>query len=228
MAAAFGISLGLGLASLAMSRHRDIAIALATTARVAFLFFWPAYVGGALTSLFGRVFAPLKEHARDLGLAFAAAISVHLSFVAYLCLVGHAPSTKTFIIFGIAAAFTYLLALLSISRVRQALPKPFWPPIRFVAMNYIALAFLLDFKRFPMNDLRGSLAYLPFAALAIIGPMLRFAAWFHNRWSWKLGRLIRPRETRNPKESLTPRKKSCFQISQITVTCQRRQPAERR
>jgi hypothetical protein len=193
MAAAFSASLGVGLASLAVSRHRDIIIALAMSARVAFLFFWPAYVGGALTSLFGGVFAPLKQHRRYFGLAFAAAISAHLSFVAYLCLVGHAPSTKMFVIFGTAAAFTYLLALLSISRVRQALPPTLWPPIRFVAMNYIALAFLLDFKRFPMNDMREILAYLPFAALAIIGPVLRFAAWFHNHLSWKVGRLIRPR-----------------------------------
>jgi hypothetical protein len=193
MVAAFGVSLGAGLASLAISGHRDIAIALATTARVAFLFFWPAYVGGALTSLFGSAFAPLKEHARDLGLAFAAAISVHLSFVAYLCLIGHAPGTKTFIIFGTAAAFAYLLALLSIGRVRRALPARFWPPIRFVAMNYIALAFLLDFKRFPVSDLRENLAYLPFAALAVIGPALRFVAWLHNHLSRRLGPPIRGR-----------------------------------
>ncbi len=192
MATAFATSLGVGLVSLAVSRHRDITIALAMSARVAFLFFWPAYVGAALTSLFGNLFLPMKEHARDFGLAFAAAISVHLSFVAYLCLVGRAPSTETFVIFGIAAVFTYLLALLSISRVRQALPPTFWPPIRFVAMNYIALAFLLDFKRFPMDDLRQSLAYLPFAALAIIGPALRFAAWIHDRLSKKLERLPAP------------------------------------
>ncbi len=192
-AIAFSASLGVGLASLAAPRHGNITLALATSARVAFLFFWPAYAGGALTSLFGSVFAPLKEHSRDLGLAFAAAISVHLSFVAYLCLTGHAPSTRTLIIFGTAAAFTYLLALLSVSRVRQALPPTFWPPIRFVAMNYIALAFLLDFKRFPTNDMRENLAYLPFAALAIIGPALRFAAWLHHQFSWKSGSLIRPR-----------------------------------
>jgi hypothetical protein len=183
MTAAFGASLGVGLASLAVSRHRDIASALAMSARVAFLFFWPAYVGGALTSLFGSLFLPLKEHARDFGLAFATALLVHLGFVAYLCLVGRAPSTETFVIFGTAAVFTYILALLSINRVRQALPPKLWPPIRFVAMNYIALAFLLDFKRFPVDDLRQNLAYLPFAALAIIGPALRFAAWVHDHLS---------------------------------------------
>lgn len=192
MAAAFCAALGAGLASLAVSRHKDITIALAMSARVAFLFFWPAYVGGALTSLFGRAFLPLKEHARDFGLAFAAAISVHLSFVAVLCLVGRAPSAETFVIFGTAAVFTYLLALLSIDRVRQALPRSFWPPIRFVAMNYIALAFLLDFKRFPVDNLRESLIYLPFLALAIIGPALRFAAWVHNLLPKKLGRLPAP------------------------------------
>jgi hypothetical protein len=183
MAAAFGASLGVGLASLALSSNRDITIALAMSARVAFLFFWPAYVGGALTSLFGSVFAPLKEHSRDFGLAFAAAISVHLSFVACLCLAGHAPSTKTFIIFGTAAAFTYLLALLSIGRVRQALPHSFWKPIRIVAMNYIALAFLLDFKRLHLNGLREGLTYLPFATLAIVGPALRFGAWVQYHMS---------------------------------------------
>jgi uncharacterized membrane protein len=192
MAAAFATSLGVGLVSLAASRHKDITIALAMSARVAFLFFWPAYAGAALTSLFGNLFLPMKKHARDFGLAFAAAISVHLSFVAYLCLVGRAPSTETFVIFGIAAVFTYLLALLSINRVRQALAPTFWPPIRFIAMNYIALVFLLDFKRFPMADLRQSLAYLPFAALAVIGPALRFAAWIHDHLSKKLGRLPAP------------------------------------
>jgi hypothetical protein len=183
MAAAFGASLGVGLASLVVSRNRDITIALAMSARVAFLFFWPAYVGGALTSLFGSLFMPFKKHTRDFGLAFAAAISVHLSFVAYFCLIGHAPSKKTFIIFGSAAAFTYILALLSIGRVRQALPPSIWPPIRFVAMNFIAFAFLVDFKRLPLNDLRESLIYLPFTSLAIIGPALRIAAWVQNHLS---------------------------------------------
>jgi len=120
MAGAFCASLGLALALVAVSRHRDFTIALATSARVAFVFFWLAYVGGALTSFFGNFFLPLKRRARDFGLAFAAALGVHLGFVIRLCVVGPAPSMKTFVIFGAAAAFTYLLALLSIGRVRQA------------------------------------------------------------------------------------------------------------
>jgi hypothetical protein len=195
MAAAFCASLGAALAAVAVSRHRDFTLALAMSARVAFLFFWPAYVGGALTSLFGSVFLPLRQHARDLGLAFAAAILVHLGFVVRLCVVGPTPSTRTFVIFGTAAVFALLLALLSISGIRELLPRRFWPPIRFVAMNYIALGFLLDFAKLPLTDLRESLAYLPFLALAILGPAFRLAAWVRNnlaRAPRKLGRLSSP------------------------------------
>lgn len=195
MAAAFCASLGAGLAAVAVSRHRDFTLALAMSARVAFLFFWPAYVGGALTSLFGAIFLPLKQHARELGLAFASAIFVHLGFVLRLCVVGPVPSTETIVIFGTAAAFTFLLALLSISRLRKMLPRAFWPAIRFVAMNYIALAFLLDFARFPLEDLRQSLAYLPFLALGILGPALRLGAWAQNNFARapkRFGRLSSP------------------------------------
>jgi hypothetical protein len=177
VAVAFCGSAGAAIAAVAMSRHRDISAALAMSARVAFLFFWPAYVGGALVCLFGDVFLPLKAHARDFGLAFAAAILVHLGLVVRLCVVGPAPSAGTFVIFGTAALFACLLTLLSIDRVRQMVPPPYWRPILFVAMNYIVFAFLLDFARFPLGDLRQDLAYIPFLTLAIIGPALRLAAW---------------------------------------------------
>ncbi len=177
MAGAFCASLGAALASVAVSRHRDFALALAMSARVAFLFFWPAYVGGALTSLFGDVFLPVKRRGRELGLAFAAALLVHLGFVVRLCVVGPSPSTRTFVIFGVAAALAFLLALLSIGSVRQLLPSKFWPPFRAAAMTYIALTFILDFVQFPLHDIRSDVLYLPFAALAILGPALKFAAW---------------------------------------------------
>jgi hypothetical protein len=142
-AAAFCASFGLAASFVAVfGIPKGVYIALPATARLAFLIFWPAYAGGALVSLFGRVFSPLREHARDLGLAFAAALLVHLGLVACLCVIGPTPGVESFVIFGVAAFFTYLLALLSIKRVRQALPQNLWPPIRFVAMNYIAFAFL--------------------------------------------------------------------------------------
>jgi hypothetical protein len=90
---------------------------------------------------------------------------------------GSPPSPGTFGIFGVAAGFTYLLAVFSVNCLRQALPGKFWPILRKAAMTYIAFAFILDFKRLPLSDFRQSIEYLPFAALAISAPLLRAAAW---------------------------------------------------
>ena len=182
MAAAFCGSFALAAGIIAFfGPQKGVPVALAATARLAFLLFWPAYAGGALTALFGNIFSPLRDHGRDLGLAFAGALFVHLGLVAYLCGIGDAPGKKTFVIFGVAAGFAYLLALLSIRGVRQALPQKLWPPIRLVAMNYIAFAFLGDFIGFPLGDWRMVVRYLPFAALAVAGPALRLAAWVQSQ-----------------------------------------------
>jgi hypothetical protein len=182
MASAFCASLALALGIvLAFGAMPGLYIALRSTARFAFLLFLPAYVGGPLVSLFGSAFSPLKEHARDFGLAFAAAMVVHLGLVASLCAIGHVPPAKTFVIFGLAALCTYLLALLSFRQVRQLLPNNFWPPIRALATNYIALAFLDDFK-YPIGDLSHTIAYLPFALLVVVGMILRLVAWAQTLW----------------------------------------------
>ena len=183
MAMAFCASLGLAISILAFfgDGERGVRFALKATARLAFLFFWPAYVGGALTSLFGDLFLPIRRHARELGLAFAAALLAHLGLVVRLCAIGSPPSPKTFAIFGVAAGFTYLLAVLSVDYFRQALPSKFWPILRTAAMTYIAFAFILDFTRLPLSDFRQSLEYLPFAVLSITAPLLRVAAWAQAR-----------------------------------------------
>ena len=62
-------------------------------------------------------------------------------------------------------------------------------------MNYIALVFILDFAKFPYSDFSQGLKYLPFAALAILGPALKFAAWVQNNirhMPIKLGGASRP------------------------------------
>jgi hypothetical protein len=127
MAMAFCVSLGLAIGVLAFfgDEQRGVSIALQATARLAFLFFWPAYVGGALNSLFGDLFMSIRRHARELGLAFAAALLVHLGLVVRLCALGSPPSPETFGIFGLAAGFTYLLAVLSVDCLRQGLPGKF-------------------------------------------------------------------------------------------------------
>ena len=189
MVAAFCAALGLAIAVVAVAGARGpgFVVALQATGRLNFFLFWPAYVGGALTVLFGNVFACLRDSSRYFGLAFAAALSVHLGLVVCLCTTGNVPDAKTFIFFGTAAAFVYLLALLSISRVRQALPDRFWPPIRTLAINYIAVAFIKDFARHGIGSFRDIvlygtggyhdiIMYVPFAALAIVGPILRLVA----------------------------------------------------
>src|SRR5208337_850084 len=86
IAAAFCASLGLAVCIIAVfGIHRGVNLALPATARLAFLIFWPAYTGAAY------VFSPLRARARDLGLAFAAALLVHLALVVCLCVIGPAP-----------------------------------------------------------------------------------------------------------------------------------------
>lgn len=178
MALAFSASLGLAVSIIAaFGIDPGLSIALRATARLAFLIFLPAYVGGPLTSLFGNAFLPVRQHARDFGLAFASAMVVHLGLVTWLCAIGAAPPVKTFVVFGLAAVSVYLLALLSVRRVRELLPQKFWPPLRVVTTNYIALAFIDDFKNFRVNDFYGDIAYLPFAVLAIGGLILTLLAW---------------------------------------------------
>jgi hypothetical protein len=188
MAAAFCVALGLaaGVVAAFGAQSHGFSIALDATGRLDFLLFWPAYAGGALAALFGNAFAPLRDNVRNFGLAFAAALPVHLGLVACLCAAGDAPGARTFVVFGAAAIFTYVLAVLSIPRVRQTLPDRFWPPIRWLAMNYIAYAFFKDFTRHGIGDFYGAggahdiLKYAPFAALAVVGPMLRFAVWIRK------------------------------------------------
>ena len=161
-------------------RTKVLALRLPQAPGLPFLIFWPAYVGSALTFLFGDLFLALRKHARNLGLAFAAALLVHLGFVVRLCAVGHPPPTQVFVVFGTAAILTFFLALLSIGGVRQMMPPALWPFLRTVAMNYIAFAFLIDFVKFPLNDLRDAAFYMPFAALSTVGPLLRLAAWMQK------------------------------------------------
>jgi hypothetical protein len=181
MALAFSASLGLAISIIAaFGIDPGLSIALRATARLAFLIFLPAYVGGPLTSLFGNAFLPVRQHARDFGLAFASAMVVHLGLVIWLCAIGAAPPVKTFLVFGLAAVCLYLLALLSVRRVRELLPRKFWLPLRVVTTNYIALAFIYDFKHFRMNNFYADIAYLPFAVLAIGGLILTIVAWAQN------------------------------------------------
>jgi hypothetical protein len=180
MAAGFATEFVLACIVLACfgAAERGTDVALQVTARLSFLLFLPAYCGSAMAALFGAPFHLVRRRGREFGLAFAAAHLVHLSLVVWLCYIDAAPPLSSFVFFGIAVVWTYLLALLSIDRLHQAVGHRAWRMLNFVGLNFIALAFAVDFMRFPIQaDAKYLLGYLPFVILAIAGPGLRVSAW---------------------------------------------------
>ena len=157
--------------------ERGTDVALQVTARFSFLLFWPAYVGGALATLFGPIFEPLKRHGREFGLAFASAYLIHVALVGWLIQIGAPPSLGTFVFFGIALFWLYLLALFSIVRLQRMLGSKVWWLLRLIGLNYIAYAFATDFLRVSSVDsAKHLIGYVPFAVLSVLGPALCLAA----------------------------------------------------
>jgi hypothetical protein len=183
MASAFCAAFGLAAVVLAAfgTQERGTDVALQVTARFSFLLFWPAYAAGAMTALFGSAFEPFKRRAREFGLAFASAHLVHLALVAWLTYIGHVPPRGVFVFFGVAALWTYLLALFSIRRIQQALGSKGWWVLRVVGLNYIAYAFASDFLRYPqLGSIKYLFGYAPFAVLSVVGPLLCLAAFMRR------------------------------------------------
>ncbi|HEY2036843.1 MAG TPA: hypothetical protein VGG96_07505 [Steroidobacteraceae bacterium] len=186
MGSAFLVSLALAaMVLLARGSGADPThTALRLTARWAYCFFWPAYAGGALVTLFGPQLQPLARRGREFGLAFAAAMLPHAGLIAWLYSISPHPPlpTHSAVFFGVALIFAYLLALFSIPRLFASLPRPAWVALRTVGMEYIALAFVLDFLQNPFDHgLVNLLAYLPFIALACAAWLLRICAFIKRR-----------------------------------------------
>lgn len=186
MASAFAMALAVAAAMLVYrgAGHDGTVLGLQLTARWSYCFFLPAYLGGALTTLFGPRFRPLARRGRDLGLAFAAAHLVHFGLVVWLYHISSRPpvGTSSAIYFGIALLFTYLIALFSIPRLFAMLPPRLWRLLVTVGMEYIALAFLTDFLQDPFHHgLVNLLLYLPFIALGCAALPLRLGA-YAKRW----------------------------------------------
>jgi hypothetical protein len=179
LVAAFAAELGLAIIALGIDGPGETGtrLALVITARFSFLLFWLAYTGSALCALFGPALLPLKRRTREFGLAFAAAQLVHLGLVAWLCHLGAVPSAATFVLFGIAVFWLYLIALLSAGGPQRMLNPSARRLIFFVGLNYIAYAFAVDFFDSPLRGgAKHVLFYLPFAARSVAGPGLRLAA----------------------------------------------------
>ena len=181
---AFFISAAVAFVPLLMFRTQGIGLALEITARWSFLFFLLAYSGSAMARLFGARFAELARRSRDLGLAYASAQLVHLGLVVLIIYLSKSIGGMVFFWVGIFC--TYLLALLSLPQLHNALGLRAWSTLRTVAMEYIALTFAADFILGPLQSHGTSkypLSYLPFAILLIGGAALRVTAnvWRHNR-----------------------------------------------
>jgi hypothetical protein len=168
--------------------------AIRLTARWSYGFFWLAYTGGPLAVVFGPRFQPVARRGRELGLAFASAHLMHVGLVAYLYHISStAPiPTSAAIFFGIALGFTYLIALLSIPRLASALPRWLWRAIVIVGMEFIALAFLRDFLRYPFgHGIARVIFILPFTVLAVAAALLRITAyWMKLRLGLRHSRAI--------------------------------------
>src|SRR5215472_3322448 len=119
MLTAFAVALVIAVASLTLrgSGEEGTLLGLRLTARWSYLWFWSAYTAAAWATVLGPRLRPVAMHARDFGLAFAAAHLVHVGLVVWLYQIAeHPPGRGTLEFFGVAVFFTYLLALLSFRR----------------------------------------------------------------------------------------------------------------
>ena len=182
ISAAFCTALGLAAAALAMFGIGTIGLvrALQVTTRFSFLLFWLAYAGGALKTLFGPAYQNIAWRGRDFGLAFVAAHLVPVGLVAWFYQIAAFPLTSPGLVWFFAAglAASYALVLLSIERVAHALGHLRWRIMRVTVMEFISLAFLIEFLSHPLGaSIQGFLLYVPFATLSILGTFMRLAAW---------------------------------------------------
>lgn len=185
MAAAFFVCLALAAIVLAVSGAGEsgTALALRVTARWCFLLFWAAYAGAALAKLGGPRFAILGRNGREFGLAFAAALFVHVGLVLWLVYVA-ADQRSPMLFFWAGVVCTYALALFSLPRLRDALGSRLWRILCTLALHYIALVFAVDFIVAPLQATGADeypLSYLPFAIVLLAGMLLRLAAFVQRQ-----------------------------------------------
>ena len=195
MATAFALALGLAVAVLATKgiNNESLRLALRLTARLSFMPFWLAYTGSAIASLFGPFFTPIAKRGRDFGLAYAAALTVHLATVLGLFVLTSRPPLTGWglALFLVGAFFTYLLVVFSFGGLSKTLGAKGWGALRFVAVNYILYAFAVDFIPGAMhasahNGLAHLINYGFFASMTVAAPFLVLAAAVRRRFgAWR-------------------------------------------
>lgn len=166
------------LAAIALSifgvAEKGSSLALRVTARWSFLLFWLAYVGRPLEQLFGSLFRALARRRRELGLAFASSMIVHVCLVIWLFYISAGPG-GTMALFWSGIVVTYLLALLSFPIFRKVCPTFFLPGLFTIGTDFIAYVFATDFILSQLDGLAfmKHLSYLPFALMLVCGVTLR-------------------------------------------------------
>jgi hypothetical protein len=177
-----------------------LGLAIFLTARWAFLFFWLSYVGGPMAVLFGPAFAGLARQTRSLGLAFAAALQVHIGLVVWLGVVTRRVPLQGWVLwfFLIALFFADVLVMLSFGIGVRRL-KRLWRPLLLLGTTYILGAFGLDFVLGVMSPkVRQPLyaaEYVPFALMILIAIPLRLAALLRQRFGSHSATAFPPRQT---------------------------------
>ena len=158
-----------------------LGLAVRMTARWSFLYFWLSYAGGAMAVVFGPPFARLAGVARPSGLAFAAALQVHIGLVVWLGVVtGRVPLQGGLLWFFLVALFIAdVLALLSFGVGTHRLGR-LRGPLLLLVTTYILVAFGRDFVLGTLDTTTQSrvhaVEYVPFALLSIVAIPLRVAA----------------------------------------------------
>jgi hypothetical protein len=202
MIGAFGGALALAVAVLAGygTGPDGLTLAVRVTARWSFLFFWLSYTGGAMAILFRPAFAGLARQARALGLAFAAALLVHIGLVVWLgVIIGQLPLQGGLLwFFLVALFFSCLLTLLSFGNGMRKLGR-LWRPLLLLGTTYILIAFGRDFvlgalDRRTQHWLYAA-EYVPFALLSLIAIPLRLAAFLRQRFGLRSATADTPRQT---------------------------------
>jgi hypothetical protein len=179
------LALATGLIVLMISGPHEGGVSMATrsVARVAFVFFWLTYTGGALATIFGSPLGGLVGYRRQLGLAFAGALLVHLALVAWLFRVSARQpiSNLGIVYFALGALGTYALAISSWQRLRALWESRLWRFFSVIVLEYVALLFFRDFVLLPLRfRVAYPSEYLPFALLIIVGAVLRWLTAIHR------------------------------------------------
>jgi DMSO/TMAO reductase YedYZ heme-binding membrane subunit len=154
----------------------DYGYGLRVTARIAFLFFMLAYAARPMVQILGQG-QWLLRHRRHLGLAAAAAHTVHFFYIVlYFRETGEAIEPITMVFGGLAFVLFWLMSLTS-NRLSQRTLGAWWRRLHTVGMHWIWIIFLQSWV--------GGAMLVPwqwaFVALSAAGLGLRIAAFAGKR-----------------------------------------------